>query len=491
VTSAPDVRTDQGLGRRVVMGALWNSVGVMVLRVGGVVVGVVAARLLDPEAFGVYAISLVVFTLIGQVAELGLHSAMLRAGRDEFDTVAATALTLALVSYSILAVGLVLLAGPVAAMFGTPEAAPTMRVLALCVFLGAPACVPTAELRRDFRMAVQSVIEMVAFSVSTVVLVVLAVDGHGAMSLAWSRVIGQVIIVVGLQLVVSRRYWPGFRREEALNILRLGLPLVGATLVGTLIAGVNVFFMARTVGPAGVGLFNLGETVAAWPVGLFLPVLLNVGLPLFAQIRDDTTLVRDVFTRCIELIAWSFLPVAVLLSVLAPALVVTLYGGRWAGAAVVVQVLAFCKLGEIICRLCVDVAVAGGYTRRYLVVQAAWLGAQLPAVWWASRYGMREVALANLLVMALVVLPAHLALVRPLVGTATHRVFLTSGVPAAAALLAGMGAGLVARGADESWFALVVGGLVGGTTYLALTARWVRTALARARELRDMQGSWG
>lgn len=485
------VRAEEGLGRRVVTGAAWNMAGVVTLRAGGLLVGIVAARLLAPEDFGVYAVSIVVLTLIGQVAELGLHSALLRASKDDFDTVAPTALTLALVSYTVLGVALLLLARPVASIFGAPDAAPAMRVLAVCVFLGAPACIPAAQLRRDFRMAVQSVIEMIAFVVSTAVLVTLAVGGHGAMSLAWSRVVGQIIVVVALQLVVSKRYLPGFQRSQALDIIRIGMPLVGATLIGTLIAGVNVFFIGRIAGVGGVGVYSLGDTVAAWPVGLFLPVLLNVGLPLFAQIRGDPALVRDVFTRCVELIVWVFLPVAVLLSVLASPLIETLYGTKWADAAVIIQVLALCKFGEILCRLCVDVAVAGGYTHRYMLVQAAWLLIQAPAVWWASTHGVVAVVVANLVVMAVVVVPSHLALVRPLVGARTYEVFLTSAAPAAAAIVAGLGAGAVSHWLSAPWAALLTGALVGGLAYLALTARWVRAALVRARRLRDMQGSWG
>ena len=67
-----------------------------------------------------------------------------------------------------------------------------------------------------------------------------------------------------------------------------------------------------------------------------------------------------------------------------------------------------------------------------------------------------------------------------------HRTFLTSGVPAAAGLIAGLGAALASRWPSQPWAATLVGGLVGGVVYLALTLRWVRSALARARRLRDM-----
>jgi lipopolysaccharide exporter len=488
VTSSARVAPEGGLGRRVVTGAAWNLGGVAILRVGSLFVGVVAARLLEPKDYGVYAVSIVMFTLVGQVAELGLHSALLRAPHEEFDTVAPTAFTLALVSFTVLGGGLLVLAPATGAAFGTPDAVPALQVLSICVFLCAPASVPNAQLRREFRMAVQSGIELVGFVVSTVVLVTLAVEGHGAMALVWSRVVGQVIVVVCLQLVVSRRYLPGFRSRQARDILALGVPLVGATLVGTLIAGVNVFFIGRISGAGAVGWFNLGDTIAAWPIGLFLPVLLNVGLPLFAQIRHDPTVVQDVFTRCIELIVWVFWPVTVMLAALAPYLVETLYGTKWLPAAAILQVLAFCKFGDIFFRLCVDVTVAGGYTRRYLLVQAIWLVVQVPTVWWAAHWGVGGVVWMNLIVMFGLVMPMYLALVRPMISGRIHQVFLTSGVPAAAGVVAGLGAVLASSWASQSWSALLVGGCVGGVVYLALTMHWARAALARARRLRDMPG---
>ena len=490
VKSLVDVAPKAGLGRRALVGAAWSVAGAGIMRVGSLLVGIVAARLLDPQDFGVFAVSLVVYTFIGQVAELGLHSALLRAAPDEFDSVAPTAFTLALVSYSLLGVGLILLAPVVAAAFGTPEAVDAMRVLSACVFLGALGSVPNSQLRREFRMAVQTGIEALGLVVSSVVLVTLAVGGHGAMSLAWSRVVGQVIVVVGLQIVVSRRYLPGFNRGQARHILALGLPLVAGTLVGTVIIGVNTFAIARTSGAADVGLFNLGDTVSAWPLGLFLPILLNVGLPLFAQIRHNPSVVKDVFTRCVEMIVWMFWPVSVLLAVLAPYLVDLLYGEKWLPAAAVIQALAFAKLGEILVRLCVDVTVAAGQTRQYLWVQLAWLLVQVPAVWFAARWGVTGVAWANLAVMFGAVVPMYLALVRPSMGGQIRQVFVTSAVPAVAGVVAGVAAVVASRWDGAPWATLITGALVGGVVYLALTVRWLRSALARARQLRDMS-AWG
>jgi len=113
---------------------------------------------------------------------------------------------------------------------------------------------------------------------------------------------------------------------------------------------------------------------------------------------------------------------------------------------------------------------------------------QIPAIWWAAHWGLRGVAWMNLVVTFVLVVPMYLALVRPMISGRIHEVFMTSGVPAVAGILAAVGAVLAASWPSSSWAALALGSLVGGVVYLALTARWVRGALARARKLRDMPG---
>src|SRR3546814_16199248 len=67
-----------GLGARATRGALWSGVNTIVLRLGGLVVGIVLARLLTPEQFGVYAVALTVQAILMTVADLGLSADIIR-----------------------------------------------------------------------------------------------------------------------------------------------------------------------------------------------------------------------------------------------------------------------------------------------------------------------------------------------------------------------------------------------------------------------------
>ena len=105
-------------------------------------------------------------------------------------------------------------------------------------------------------------------------------------------------------------------------------------------------------------------------------------------------------------------------------------------------------------------------------------------------WGVTGVAWANLAVMFGAVVPMYLALVRPSMGGQIRQVFVTSAVPAVAGVVAGVAAVVASRWDGAPWATLITGALVGGVVYLALTVRWLRSALARARELRDMS-AWG
>ncbi len=61
---------------------------------GGLVVGIVLARLLAPEQFGVYAVALTVQSILITVADLGLSADLIRS--DEPERIAPTVATLGL-----------------------------------------------------------------------------------------------------------------------------------------------------------------------------------------------------------------------------------------------------------------------------------------------------------------------------------------------------------------------------------------------------------
>ena len=124
--------------------------------------------------------------------ELGLSSCVARRDLDP-DRVASTVALLAILSSFALAAGMALAADPLAGLLGAPEAAAPIRVLAIAVVLGGVFTVPGALLVREFRQGKVFLASAVAFVPANLVLVLMAVNGDGAMAFAWSRVVSQLV----------------------------------------------------------------------------------------------------------------------------------------------------------------------------------------------------------------------------------------------------------------------------------------------------------
>lgn len=436
----------------------------MVSRAGQLIVGIVLARLLSPKEFGVFAVALVAFTVVLSVSELGVSLAIVRAPDDgDVAAMAPTVTTLAIASSAILAA--ICFAGSpwFASTLGAPEAAGVLRVMSLGVLLAGPTAVPAALLQRAFRQDRKMVADLVNFAVSTLVAILLALRGYGAWSLAWSRVAGNATSALVLLVLAPARYAPGFDAKQARALLAFGVPLAGSSLLVFAVLNVDYIVVGSLLGPISLGLYLLAFNLSSWPVTAFSNVVRSVSLPGFSRLLGEPDALRSGFARSLGLLMAVTIPVCALLAALGLPLVRFVYGARWAPAASALAFLALLGVFRVALELAYDFLVAVGESRVMFRLQAVWLLALAPTLWLGVRIGgIRGVGVGHVVVVAFVVTPAYLWVLR------------RHGVRAqdlAAHLVRPLAGGALATGAALAVRALVPGDLaqivIGGTVALA------------------------
>ena len=400
------------LRRLVASGLGWSLLNSMVSRGGQLVAGIVLARLLSPEEFGVFAVALVAFNIVLSVSELGVSLAIVRTPGD-VSSIAPTVTTLAIASSAILAA--ICFAGSpwFASTLGAPEASGVLQVMSLAVLLAGPTAVPAALLQRAFRQDRKMAVDLVNFAVSTLVAIVLALRGYGAWSLAWSRVAGNAASALLLLVLAPARYGPGFNAKQARQLLAFGLPLAGSSLLVFAILNVDYMVVGSLLGPIPLGLYLLAFNLSSWPVTAFSNVVRSVSLPGFSRLVSEPEALRSGFARSLGLLMAVTIPVCALLAALGPPLVRFVYGARWAPAASALAFLALLGVFRVALELAYDFLVAVGESRAILRLQVVWLLALAPTLWLAARIdGIRGIGLGHAAVAALVVTPAYLRVLR-------------------------------------------------------------------------------
>jgi PST family polysaccharide transporter len=488
LAAEPSDQTPELSSRRMGKAALWSAANSFLLRLGQLGVGVVSARLIAPDQFGVFAVALTVQAVIVNVSELGVSAALVRA-KENVDQVARVVALISILSSAALNALMFLLAPQLASLLGEPAAANVIRILSFTVLLGGISAVPYAMLVREFRQDKRFLADGLNFVVSSATIVLLALNGSGADALATSRVLGMIATVIVLFVIVTPRYLPGYDRDEVRRVLRFSLPLAGADVVGFGLSNADYVVVARMEGALPLGFYQLAYNVSGWPVSVLGLVVNEVALPAFAHARHQTAQLPRRAADALALTGAIALPISAIIFVLARPLVEVLYGSRWSGATSALALLGVFGAVRILLVLINNMQAALGRTRGVLGVQITWLVALVPAlIIGVNLDGIRGAALAQEVVGVGIVLPLALVLVSragcgPILTLARSLV-----LPLAGAVLAGLVAWGVADVLGPNWQKLIAGGLAGAVVYVLVFGLWIRRLIRSSARQWDDQG---
>jgi O-antigen/teichoic acid export membrane protein len=467
-----------GLARTGIVWSLFNSAAARVLNVGA---GFVIARIVSPDQLGTYAAAVLVLTVVLSMNEIGLGVAVVR-WEGDVDRITPTAATGAFAS-SVVWFGLMLLGAPlIAALLGAPGATTAIRILSVGVLLDGISGIPGALMSRAFMQRQRALAELLGFLVGTPIGIVLA-GRSGAAGLAVGLVLANAVATAAILRQAPSLPRPGWDRETAVALVRLGLAPALTSLLLLAIVNVDSVVVSRVLGVGALGFYAIAFNVASWPLTLLSMSIRQVSLPAFARLADEPGRLEEAFSRSLTLAAGLAVLGGVLIASLATPLVGVLYGDKWLPAVAALQWLAVLGAVRVILELSYDLLIAVGRSPALLRVQLGWLLALVVGLPIGARLGGIEgVAIAHAAIATALVLPLNAWL---LVGSGLRpRALARALEPVAAAAGAGaaVGLGAIQVQAPRGVTLAAVGLLVSATFGLTFLANGRgRTALRWAR----------
>jgi PST family polysaccharide transporter len=454
----------------------WGLASTITMRLGGLVVGIVLARLLTPEQFGVYAVALTVQTVLQMLAGLGLGAALIRA--EDPERMAPTVATLALISGAVLCGAMALCAGPAADLIGVPDAASVIAVLSLTMLLTGVAVVPFTLLNRNFEQKKLFAASGVDFVIGTVVSILLVVIGMGPMALAISRLVAQSCSTAMVFVLSKWRPRFGFDRSEAGPALRFGLQAASACLLSVVLINIDNVVIARVAGQAALGFYVLAFNVSNWPMSALGQGIKFVSLAAFSESARRRTsggiTDRDPGLAVGVTFAWAAaVPAGISLGVLSVPLIRVLYGDRWLPSAAVLAALGMFGALRVVFMLFDDYLLAHGNARIVMWLQVLWIAALTPAMVVGTRdFGIAGGGWSHVIVSVVIMLPAYLLAVG-IAGADALAVVRALIPPMLAMVPCWFAAYWVSAYFDTPVLALIFGGGTAVLLYVRLIHRWI------------------
>jgi len=299
---------------------------------------VLLAALLGPAEVGTAAVALAVSMIVNlPLARLFPDALVQRPSLTELHGPSAAWVGLGL--GLLCGVGLFVLARPAAGALGHPEAEPLLRWLAPTCAAAAISGVAQGLLLRQGRLRRLALVALGSQGVAGLAGIAAAWGGLGARAMALQYGLGLGLAALSYLALgaVPLRLRAG--RREACELLRFGLPCLGAQLLHQGGARLFLLLAALRLDPAGLGALHLGFRLVDAARDVAAGIIQRLGLPAMARAQARQGLAAA-YRDTARLVGLHVLPPFVGLALTATLMVPALLGRAWAEASVVVALNA-------------------------------------------------------------------------------------------------------------------------------------------------------
>ena len=299
---------------------------------------VIIARILTPAEIGIFSIAVLMSGLAGTVRDFGVTQYLIQEKELTQEKIRA-AMALSIVVGWCLAALLFLLSGPVARFYREPGVSSVVVVLA-CTFVLVPfGSVVLAMLRRHldywaiFRVRVGSAL------VTATASVVLAMQGYGYMSLAWSALGGVVatVLLCGFHRPPGLPRMPSFARIP--QVLSFSAPVVATGVIGELSRAIPELTVGKAQSMEAVGLLGRALGLRAMLDKLLMSALWSVVLPYFSKLEREQGDLKASYSRVQAYVTGVAWPLMLFLGATAGPIIAVLYGPQWGASVPLVRVI--------------------------------------------------------------------------------------------------------------------------------------------------------
>ena len=331
--------TQDTLGSRIRRGLAWKAGSQVTLQISRTVVALFIARLLTPHDWGLAAMVIAFGGLVALFTDNALGTALVQR-RRLLEGDRSTVFWLNVGIGVVLTLAGILLAAPVAKLYGEPAVAPLFAVFSITFLMRSLGTTQAALLTRSMQFRNLELPAMSASIAGAVAGITMALADFGA----WA-IIGQQVVEAATSTVLLWYFspWRPSMRFSTASLRRLGsfaANVFGENLVSQANATSSTVLMGRVLGAASLGTYTLASSVVLMPFWRIAVPLQQVFFPAFSRLNDDRERLAAMWIRASRFVGFISFPSLVGLAIVAPDFVQFVLGPKWSGATPVIQILA-------------------------------------------------------------------------------------------------------------------------------------------------------
>lgn len=317
----------------------WNVIDKVTSQLLYAVTGIVLARVLTPEDFGLVGAVLVFQAFASLFVDSGFSAALIQR-KSPTDTDYTTVFWFNMGMAAALYALLWFCAPWIADLFqGDMRLVPLARVMFLTFILNASAIVQTNRLMKRMDVRMVAVSNVVGLIVSGAAGIWMALAGFGAWAIVWQSI--TLAAVKSAVLWATGRWWPAlqFSWVALRSFFKVGSGIMVSSFLNVVFQNIYSFFIGNRVGLAGLGYYTQADKWSKMGIASLSQVLTASFLPVLSQFQDDPERFSNATGKMNRFTAYLLFPAFGLLMLATEPLFHLLFGAKWDASILLFQLL--------------------------------------------------------------------------------------------------------------------------------------------------------
>jgi teichuronic acid exporter len=302
-------------------------------------VGIILARLLTPEEYGVMAM----VSISNSIIDSGFSSALIRKVKVkpiEYNTVFYFNLLISLLLY----ICLFFISPFIALFFREPILCEVMRVIGLILIINALSIIPYTIFVREINFKTQTIISLIASVGSGVIGVWMAFSGQGVWSLVGQQLGRQCLNTLFLWFFCHWKPTVSFSMTAFKEMFGFGSKLLLSGLLDTIYKDIYYIVIGRCFSSSILGQYTRAKQFSMVFSTNLTTVVQRVSFPVLSSIQDDSIRLREAYRKVIKSTMLVSFACMLGLAAIAKPLLILLISDKWLPAVYFLQIVCFSNM---------------------------------------------------------------------------------------------------------------------------------------------------
>lgn len=363
----------------------WNVIDRVSTQILYAVTGIVLARELSQEDFGLVGVLLIFQAFASLLVDSGFSHALIQRKsptRLDYSTVLWFNLGVAALMYVILYA-----CAPLIAHFFQDDMrlVPLSRLMFVAIILNASSIVQVNRQMKLMDVRIVAVANSLALALGGIAGITLAVCGYGAWAIVWQTIVHSG--AKSLILWTGCRWWPvmKFSWTALASFFNVGSRMMLAGFMSAVFQYIYSFFIGHRVGLTSLGYYTQADKWSKMGITALTQVMSSSFLPALSAVQDDRPRFANMVSRMNRFTAYLLFPAMIGLAVMATPIFHVLFGTKWDPSIVLFRLLLVRGIFYVLNQLYNNYLLALGLAKEILwleilrdVAAAAALVASLP-----------------------------------------------------------------------------------------------------------------